>query len=195
MKTALKPLRDLYEWMLTLGEKPYALAALAVLAFAESIIFPLPLEVLLIPMILGARQRVVLFVIVASLFSAAGAVVGALLAQALLPILENLHLMSAEDQAIVEGQFEQYGVWAVALGALTILPFKVTVIAAGLAQYNLLALFGFSLVFRGLRYALVGLLLYFFGAQAKVFIDRWFGWLCLLGVILIALLVWYLTSH
>ena len=67
--------------------------------------------------------------------------------------------------------------------------------AAGLANYNLLALFGFSLAFRGLRYALVGALLYVFGEQAKRFIDRWFGWLCLLGIVLVGLLVWYLASH
>ena len=195
MNLILSPLRELYDWMLSLGGRPYALFALAALAFAESILFPLPLEILLLPMILGARQRVVLFVVVAALFSAVGAVVGAALAQGLLPLLEVLHLISAENQDSVQRQFDRYGSWAVAVGALTPLPFKVTVIVAGLAQYNLLALFGFSLVFRGLRYGLVGLLAYVFGAQIKGFIDRWFGWLCLLGLGIVGLLVWYVTNH
>lgn len=195
MKMALKPLRDLYEWMLALGEKPYALLALAILAFAESIFFPLPLEVLLLPMILGARNRVILFVLVATLFSALGALVGGILAQAIEPFLYNIPGVDPEDMEIVNEQFDQYGVWAIAVGALTILPFKVTVIAAGLAKYNLALLFLFSFLFRGLRYALVGILLYYFGDRAKVFIDRWFGWLCLLAIVLIGLLVWYITSH
>ena len=194
MKTALAPVRALYDWMLALGERRYALVALAVLAFAESIFFPLPLEGLLIPMILGARQRVWLFVFVASLFSALGAVVGAVLAQSLLPLLEHLHLMRAEDQASVAAQFDQYGVWAVALGALTPLPFKVTVIAAGLGQYSLPALFGFSLAFRGLRYALIGALISSFGEAARLFIDRWFAWLCLLALGGVAVLAWLLIA-
>ena len=195
MKTALKPVRDLYDWMLALGEKPYALYALAILAFAESIIFPLPLEVLLLPMILGARHRVILFVLVAAMFSALGAVVGSLLAQQIQPFLTSIPGVDSYDIQVVENQFAQYGVWAIALGALTILPFKFTVIAAGIAKYNLFWLFTFSLLFRGLRYALIGVLLFYFGGAAKRFIDRWFGWLCLLGIVLIGLLVWYVTRH
>ena len=195
MKTALKPLRDLYDWMLGLGEKPYAIYALAALAFAESIIFPLPLEVILLPMILGARQRVVLFVAVAALFSALGALAGGALAQQIQPFLTSIPMVDTADIARVEAEFAAYGVWAIALGALTILPFKITVIAAGIAQYNLGLLFVFSLLFRGMRYALIGALLYYFGDEAKRFIDKWFGWLCLLGIGVIGALVWYLTSH
>ena len=100
MKMALKPLRDLYDWMLALGQKPYALWALAVLAFAESILFPLPLEVLLLPMILGARHRVVLFVIVAAVFSALGAVVGAMLA---FGCKRRSYIHSRGDEEILQG--------------------------------------------------------------------------------------------
>lgn len=195
VQTVLKPLRDLYEWMLALGEKPYALFALAILAFVESIVFPLPLEVLLIPLILGARQRMMLFVFVATLFSALGALVGAYLASLIEPYLLNIPRVDAQDIAAVQEQFDNYGIWAIAVGALTILPFKITVIIAGLANYNLALLFVFSFLFRGLRYLVIGLLLYSIGERAKAFIDRWFGWMCLLGIGLLALLVWYLASH
>ena len=195
MKMALKPLRALYDWMLALGEKPYAVVALAILAFAESILFPLPLEVLLIPMILGARHRVVLFVLVATVFSALGALAGGALAQALEPFLYKIPGVDREDMARVNQEFDAYGVWAIAIGALTVLPFKVTVFAAGLAKYNLLLLFVFSFAFRGLRYAIVGALLSYFGDQAKTFIDRWFGWLCLVAIVIVGILVWYITSH
>ncbi len=195
MRPSLKPLRDLYTWMLALGDKPYAVGALAILAFAESILFPLPLEVLLVPLILGARAKWGLFVLVAAVFSALGALVGGMLASLLVPYIELIPGIDPSDLETVQGEFDRYGVWAIAIGALTILPFKVTVIVAGLAQYNLVALFFFSLLFRGVRYALVGVILFAFGEQAKVFIDRWFGWLCLLGVVLVAALLWFLVSH
>ncbi len=195
MSPTLKPLRDLYAWMLALGDKPYALGALAVLAFAESILFPLPLEVLLVPLILGARAKWLLFVGVAAVFSALGALVGGMLASLLVPYIGLIPGIDLSDLKTVQGEFDRYGVWAIAIGALTILPFKVTVIAAGLAQFSLVALFLFSFLFRGLRYALVGVILFAFGEQAKVFIDRWFGWLCLLGVGLVAVVLGFLASH
>ena len=195
MKTALKPLRDLYDWMLALGEKPYALYALAVLAFAESIIFPLPLEVILLPMILGARHRVVLFVGVAALFSALGAVAGYFIGQALADVVYQIPGVSEARIDAELARMREWGGFGIALGALTPLPFKLTVFAAGLVQYSLPMLFILSLAFRGLRYAIIGGLLYFFGEAAKGFIDRWFGWVCLVGIILVGFVAWYLVSH
>ena len=196
MKFALTPLRNLYDWMLALGKKPYALPALAVLAFAESIIFPLPLEVLLLPMILGARHRVILFVSVAAIFSALGAVGGYYIGIWLQEALYILPGVNAERVAPLEEAMQTGGAWIIATGALTIVPFKVTTIAAGMFGYpSVYLLFVWSLVFRGARYALIGLLLYYFGDAARRFIDRWFGWLCLLAIVIIAGLVWYITRH
>ena len=196
MKTLITPLRQLYEWMLSLGQKSYALPALAILAFAESIFFPLPLEVLLLPMILGARHRVVLFVCVAAVFSALGAVGGYYLGVLLQDAIYAIPGVSEKRVQPLEDAMAQGGAWIIATGALTIIPFKVTTIAAGLFSYpSVLMLFVWSLVFRGFRYAVIGILLYFFGAQAKVFIDRWFGWLCLLAIFVIGLLVWWILNH
>ncbi|MGB0717967.1 MAG: YqaA family protein [Alphaproteobacteria bacterium] len=194
MTLLLKPLRELYEWMLSLGDKPFALIALALIAFAESIFFPLPLEILLIPMILGARDRMVLFVSVAATFSALGAIAGSLLAGMLEPYLLNIPRVEQTDLDSVKQTFDAYGIWAIAVGALTFIPFKITVIMAGLTEYNLFLLFIFSFLFRGFRYAVVGGLLYYLGEPAKRWIDKWFGWACLLGIVLFAMVVWYLTS-
>ena len=195
MTPILKPLRALYDWMLGLGEKPYALVALALLAFAESIIFPLPLEVLLIPMILGARHRMPLFVFVAALFSALGAVGGFYVGQIFADLIYSIPGVSEARIDLERERLNDWGAWAIATGALTPLPFKITTIGAGLINYSLPLLFVFSFAFRGLRYALIGLLLYFVGDGAKRFIDRWFGWLCLLALVLVGLIAWYIASH
>ena len=191
-----KPLQNLYEWTLDLGQKPYALIALALLAFAESIFFPLPLEILLVPLILGARERVWLVVLIAALFSALGAVGGFYVGQTLQETIYHIPGLSPERVEPLENSIRHGGVWIIATGALTFVPFKVTTIAAGLFHYPSVGLlFLWSFLFRGIRYAIIGVLLYAFGDQAKKIIDHWFGWLCLLAIVLLAAVVWYLTNH
>jgi membrane protein YqaA with SNARE-associated domain len=165
------------------AKRPHALWVLAAVAFIESSVFPIPPDVLLIPMILAAPSRAFRIAAVCTVSSVAGGLlgyaIGALLFEGLgQPILEFYGQLDkfAEFQA----RYNEWGAWIVFFAGLTPFPYKVITIASGVAGLDPATFMVASVLARGLRFALVAGLLWWFGTPIQRFIERNLGWLTLL---------------
>ncbi len=182
-------LRALYEWTLRQAASPYALWILALIAFVESSIFPIPPDILLIPMVLAMRSRVWLLAGICTIASVAGGMagygIGAFLYESLgQPILELYGKL--EKFETFKAMYNEWGAWIVMMGGLTPFPYKVITIASGATGLNIATFTLFSVVARGLRFFLIAWLLWRFGAPIKVFIERYLGLLTVLFLALLA---------
>jgi membrane protein YqaA with SNARE-associated domain len=187
-------LRSLYDWTLSLAVTPYALWALAVVSFAESSFFPIPPDILLIPLILAAPQRAFLIAGVCTIASVLGGGFGYFIGAQMFdllgqPILEFYGKM-AEFEAF-KIRFAEYGHWAVLTAGVTPFPYKVITITSGLTDLPFTTFMIWSLVARGLRFFFVAALLWKFGAPIKAFIERWLGLLFTLFIVLLIGAFWF----
>jgi membrane protein YqaA with SNARE-associated domain len=167
---------------------PYALWFLAFVAFVESSIFPIPPDVLLIPMVLAARQRAWLIAGVCTVASVAGGLagyaLGALLFEAVgRPVIEFYGYMA--KFVVFQGWYHDWGAWIVFGAGVTPFPYKVITIASGATGLDLATFTVASVLARGLRFFAVALLLWWFGDWMRGFIERNLGWLATLFFILL----------
>lgn len=168
-------MRNIYDWMMRTASSKRAPAALATVSFIESSFFPIPPDVMLIPMVLSDRQKAWWYATIATIASVAGGILGYAIGYFAFeaigkPILAFYGKEHALDTFI---QFvHEYGVPAIIIKGATPIPFKVVTIAAGVAQMDLLAFVGASIVARAMRFYLVAGLLYFFGQPIKEFIEK-----------------------
>lgn len=181
----IRGLNSLYHWTLTLAERPWALWALVIIAFCESSFFPLPPDLLLIPLVLGAMdlkdgRRVAWWVypLACTLASVAGGAFGYWLGATFMEtfgqwFIDRMHYQDRFDQ-IVALQ-DEYGVAIVLTAGLTPLPYKLFTIASGATGMNLAAFLGASFVARGLRFFALSILLRIFGARIRKLLDEHFG--------------------
>jgi len=172
-------IRRLYDWTLGLAASRYALWALAAIAFVESSVFPIPPDVLMIPMILATPRRAFLIAGVATLASVLGALLGYYIGAALFdvlgqPILDFYHKGEAFDAFAL--RYNDYGAWAVLVAGITPFPFKVITIASGATGLSLTVFVVSAILARALRFFLVAALLWRFGAPIRDFIERYLGW-------------------
>ena len=168
-------LKRLYDWMMRVAAGDRAPAALATISFVESSFFPIPPDVMLIPMVLADRDRAWYFATIATVTSVAGGLLGYAIGYYAynaigLPILHFYGKEHALDGFI--NFVAAYGVPAVIIKGMTPIPYKVVTIAAGVAQMNIWAFIGASIVARAMRFYLVAGLLYFFGEPIRAFIER-----------------------
>jgi membrane protein YqaA with SNARE-associated domain len=181
-------IRALYNWTMSLAEHPRALWALAAIAFIEASIFPIPPDVLLIPMIIAAPRRAWLYATVATVFSVLGGLAGYAIgafayAQLGEPIL--LALGKADAMASFAQRFNDAGFWTVLTAGLTPFPFKVITIFSGATGMSLPLFIGTAILARATRFFLVALLLWKFGAPIRVFIEKYLGWVALAGIVIL----------
>ncbi len=181
-------LRALYEWTLRQAASPYALWILALIAFIESSIFPLPPDILLIPMVLAMRDRAWLLACICTAASVAGGMagygIGAFLYESLgQPILELYGKL--EKFKSFQAMYNEWGAWIVMMGGLTPFPYKVITIASGVTGLNIVTFTLFSVISRGLRFFLITWLLWRFGTPIKAFIERYLGLLTILFFVLL----------
>jgi membrane protein YqaA with SNARE-associated domain len=171
-------LRRLYDWTMELGERPGAMWALAAVAFVESSVFPIPPDVLLIPMVLAARAkwwRLAAVCTVASVLGGlAGYAIGALLFDAVgRPVLE-FYGQSGTFEAFRES-YNQWGAWLVAGAGVTPFPYKVITIASGATGLDLGVFMAASVASRGLRFFLEAGLLCTIGLPVRHFVEKNLG--------------------
>ncbi len=171
-------LRALYNWTISLAQSPHALWALAIVAFVESSFFPIPPDVLMIPMIIARPSRAFVIAAVATVASVMGGLFGYFIGAVLMdsigqPILE----FYGKDASFAEmaAVFNAYGAWAVVVAGVTFLPFKVITIASGVTGLSLPVFIVSSIFARALRFFLVAALLWKFGAPIRDFIERRLG--------------------
>ncbi|PWE27229.1 YqaA family protein [Pararhodobacter marinus] len=181
-------LRSLYDWTISLAAHPRALWALAIVAFIESSVFPIPPDALMIPMIIAAPRRAFLIATVATVASVLGGLlgyaIGALAFDSLgFPILEAL----GKGDAVLEfnDRFNSMDFWPVLIAGLTPFPYKVITIMSGWTGLPLTTFLVTSVVARAGRFFLVAGLLYFFGAPIREFIERRLGLMTILFVVLL----------
>jgi membrane protein YqaA with SNARE-associated domain len=181
-------LRRLYDWTLSLSARPGALWALAIISLVESSIFPIPPDVLIIPMILAARARAWVIAGVATLASVLGGFAGYAIGYFLFqeigqPILDFYGYAEAFEEFRLK--YNEWGFWIVAAAGFTPFPYKVITIASGAFGIDLLTFALASAVSRGARFYLVAALLWKFGPPIKAFIERYLGLLTAIFFVLL----------
>ena len=182
-------IRKLYDWTLSFAQTKYALWILILVAFAESSFFPIPPEMLLIPMIIALPSRAFTYAALCTLASVAGGLLGYYIGAALfqsvaLPILEFYHVTDKFDG--FADRYNAQGHWAVLIGGLSPFPYKVITITSGATELPLSMFLSWSIIARGVRYFIIALLLWKFGIPIKAFIERYLG--LLFGLFLVLLI-------
>jgi len=171
-------LRKLYTWTLSLAEHPHALWVLAVLSFIESSVFPIPPDVLMIPMIMARPNRAFLIAGIATVASVLGALLGYYIGYGLFDVLGKPILDFYGKGAkfeVFKAKFDSYGIWAVLVAGVTPFPFKVITIASGVLQFALIPFILSAIVARALRFFIVAGLLWKFGEPIRDFIEKRLG--------------------
>ena len=168
-------IQRLYNWTLSMAEHPHALWVLALVSFVESSVFPIPPDILMIPMILAAPSRAFVIAGVALVSSVLGGLlgyaIGALAVDTLgQPILQALG--KADSMEAFNGRFNEVGFWAVLIAGVTPFPYKVITIMSGWTAMPLGTFIVTSIIARGLRFFIVAALLWKFGAPIKTFIEK-----------------------
>lgn len=192
--------KRLYDWVLSWSESRWGALALFVLAFAESSFFPIPPDVLLIALCIGATAKSFRFAAICLAGSVLGALVGYMIGHFAwqtpsgeFTALANFffeHVFTIEQFNEVKALYDQYDFWVVFTAGFTPLPYKLITISGGLFSINLPMFFVASVVSRGLRFFIFAALIWKFGAPIKSFIDKYFNILAILFTVLLVGSFW-----
>ncbi len=168
-------LRRTYEWTMALAERPNALWLLGAISLIECSLFPIPPDVLLIPMVLARRDRWFSIALVCSVTSLVGAyfgyAIGAFLFEQVGRPLLTFYGYLPQFQKI-SGLYNHYGTWIVFFTSFTPIPFKVITIFSGATGLDPLTFGLASFISRSIRFYMEAILLWKFGEPIKIFIDR-----------------------
>ena len=168
-------IRALYDWMMRNATGKHAWRALAAFTFAEASFFPIPTDIMLIPMVMADRQRAWALAGWCTLWSVLGGIagyaIGAFLFDTLGQWLVRVYGMGQglED---FHDWYALYGAWAILIKGFLPIPYKLVTIASGFAHYSFPLFVLLSVVTRGGRYFLVAGLLYWKGEEARRFIEK-----------------------
>ena len=168
-------LRDVYHRTLALAASPRAGWWLALVAFTEASCFPIPPDVLLIPMALARPERAWRLALICTIASVCGGALGyyigyAVFNQLARPVIE-FYGYGAKFAAF-QAMYADWGVWVILIKGLTPIPYKIVTIASGAAKFNFWVFMTASAVTRGARFFIVATLLHFWGERVKDFIER-----------------------
>ena len=175
-------------WMESFADKPYAMASLFILAFAESSFFPIPPDVLLIAIAITAPSKSFKAALWCTIGSVFGGILGYYIGWGLMESIGNsiVEFYNGQDAwAVFILKYEEYGAWFLAAAAFTPIPYKISTIASGAAQMNIITFILISTLGRAGRFFLVGGLIYFVGPRVKDYIDKYFDKLSIAFIILL----------
>lgn len=184
-------LRAIYAWMLANASGRHAWAAVAAFAFAEASFFPIPADVMVLPMMLADRTRVFRLGVWVAFWSVAGGMlgyaIGALFWQtAGLWLIHALHIPLAKVE-FYRAEYSKHAYYIMAQGA-TPIPYKLVTIASGLAGVSFPLFMLYSAITRSVRYLLIeAMLVYFFGAKAQELLEKYLEAALVLFLIAVAL--------
>jgi membrane protein YqaA with SNARE-associated domain len=190
------PLRGLYTWVMGHAEGPYAWWFLAALSFAESSFFPMPPDVMMIPMIMADRKRAFQLAGWTALWSVIGGAFGYLIGAGLYNSVGHWLIQMygmGGDIAAFRAAYHKYGAWMVLQG-MTPIPYKIISIASGFAGFNFFLFMALSTVTRGFRFLIVGAALFWFGDPVRVFIEKYLEWV-VIGVLLVIIAGYLVARH
>ena len=181
-------LRPLYNRVMALAAHRRANWALAVVSFIESSVFPIPPDVMLIPMVLAQRHKALLITTICTLASVLGGLLGYFIGLFLFesigkPILDFYSY--GENFDAFQSRYNEWGVWIVLIAGLTPFPYKVITIASGVTGLSLPVFILASIIARGARFSIVAALLWKFGEPIQMFIERYLGILFTLFIVML----------
>jgi membrane protein YqaA with SNARE-associated domain len=192
----MKLFAPLYDRVLTWSRHRYAERYLALLSFAESSFFPIPVDVMLAPMCLAKRNQAWRYAAIATVFSVLGGIagyaIGLVAFEAIEPWLRESHYWSAFETSRV--WFDRYGIWVIFVAGFSPIPYKVFTIAAGVAALNPLLFTVASILGRGARFYLVAGLIVWGGDRLEDTLQKHverIGWAVV--VIVLAVIVWFMV--
>lgn len=168
-------IRNLYNWAIAMAGHPKAAWILFAVSFAESSFFPIPPDVMLVPMILANRKKAWLFAGVCTLASVAGGLVGYALGAWMYDTLGHwlITLYGMEEQALhFRELYQHYGAAIILLKGLTPIPYKLVTIASGMAGYPLLPFVILSAITRGARFFIMAALLRRYGEPMQAYLEN-----------------------
>jgi len=183
-------LRRLYDWVIRLASSRYAIPAMGVVAFAESSFFPIPPDVMLIPMVLANRTKAFRIALVCSVCSVLGGLLGYAIGFYFFETIGAWLVRNYGLQAGLENfrhGFAEYGTWIILIKGLTPIPYKLVTIASGAAHFDLFTFVWASILTRGARFFVVAALLWKYGEPIRAFIEKrltlvtWLFLIALLG--------------
>ncbi|MBT5186704.1 MAG: DedA family protein [Kordiimonadaceae bacterium] len=181
-------LKKLYDYVMDLADHPKALWILAIMSFAESSFFPIPPDVLLIPMVLAAPTRAWKIAFVCSVSSLLGGIFGYVIGAYFFdvigqPIVDFYHLQAQFER--FSGLYNEYGAIIVAVAGFSPIPYKVFTIASGVTNLDITTFIIASAVSRSARFFLVAALLWKYGSPIREFIENHLAKLTMLFCILL----------
>jgi membrane protein YqaA with SNARE-associated domain len=171
-------LRRLYDWTLSLAARPSAPYALAAVSFSESSFFPVPPDVMLVPMMLARPDKAWFYATICTISSVLGGILGYMIG---LVLYDSIGAWLFQIYGLAEGAetfrhaYAEYGHWVILLKGLTPIPYKLVTITSGFANYHLGWFILLSILTRGARFFLVALLMSQFGPRIKSIIDNNFN--------------------
>lgn len=191
MTKSRNPLRRIYDWTLSLAERKTSSWWLGLISFSEASFFPIPPDVLLIPLCLGAIRRALKFALICSIASVLGGLAGYAIGFYGWETLEGFFYdfvpgFTPEKFEEISGWYEEWGWYIVFLAGFTPIPYKVFTVASGVMGMALIPFLLASAVSRSARFFLVAILISKFGEPMKERIDRHFNKCALaFGVLLV----------
>lgn len=168
-------MRRLYDWVIRLAGHPRAIPAMGVVSFVESSFFPIPPDVMLVPMVLANRQKAFTIALVCTVCSVLGGLLGYAIGFYFFETIGAWVVKTYGLQAGMEkfrDEFARYGIWVILIKGLTPIPYKLVAIASGAAHFDLFTFLWASIVTRGARFFLVAALLWKFGEPIRAFIEK-----------------------
>lgn len=171
-------LRRLYDWILDKADKPYAVWVMGLMSFAESSFFPLPPDILLLPMMLANRRRVFWYATVATVTSVVGGYLGYAIGYYAFNTIGEWIITKLASQAAFDRLLElaqNYGFWAIVWKGLTPIPYKIVTIMSGFLHFDLFKFTIASIIARGIRFYAEASALYAFGDRGRIFIEERLG--------------------
>ena len=180
----------LYDWTMQLANNPRAIWLLGFVSFIEAIFFPIPPDVLLIPMILANIKRAWLYAFVTTITSVIGGLVGYAIGylayeQIAEPLLLNLGKQAAIS--LFSSSINENGFLIVLTAGISPIPFKVVSVMSGFTQMPVFVFLLSALLGRATRFFIVATLLKYYGEAIKSFIETYLGWLFLVFIAFIVL--------
>jgi membrane protein YqaA with SNARE-associated domain len=171
-------LRRIYDWCIRAADKRYAPWLMGAVSFAESSVFPIPPDTMLIPMSLARPEKAWSFATLCTLTSVAGGVLGYVIGAYLYDTvghwLIQMYGYGDKVEAFREA-YARYGTLIILLKGVTPIPYKIVTITSGFAGYNIWLFIIFSFVARGMRFYLTAFLLNRYGARARAIIEKRLG--------------------
>jgi membrane protein YqaA with SNARE-associated domain len=171
-------LRRMYNWCLAASHKPHAVWTMGGISFAESSFFPIPPDVMLIPMALARPEKAYWFATVCTITSVLGGIlgyaIGALLYDSVGVVLVSLYHLENKMELFRQG-YANWGAAIILIKGLTPIPYKVVTLTAGFAHYNIFLFIVFSVIARAMRFYAVAFLLHRYGEQARIIIEKRLG--------------------